>query len=33
MIEPVDPLECRELDGIDAAPRSALPDDFGLVKK
>jgi hypothetical protein len=32
MIEPVDPLERRELDGIDAAPGSSLPNDFGLVQ-
>ena len=30
MVEPVNPLERRELDGFEVTPRPALPDDLGL---
>ena len=30
MVEPVGPLERRELDSLDVAPRSALTNDFGF---
>lgn len=30
--EPVDPFECCELDRLEAAPRSAPMNDFGLVE-
>ena len=30
VVEPVDPGQHRELDGVDAAPRPALANDFGL---
>ena len=32
MIEPVDPLEWRELDDLDVPPRAALPNDLGPVE-
>ena len=32
VVEPVDPFECRELDGLQRFPRSAPTDDLGLVK-
>ena len=32
MVEPVNPLERRELDSVDASPRAALPNDLGLVE-
>ena len=32
IIEPVDPFERGELDGLESSPRSAPPDHFGLVE-
>lgn len=32
IVEPVDPLECGVFDPIDVAPRTTLPDHFGLVQ-
>ena len=32
MVEPVHPVEGGELDGFQRAPRSAPPDDLGLVE-
>jgi len=31
-VEPVDPLQCGELDGLQAPPRSATMDHFGFVE-
>ncbi len=32
VVEPIDPFERRELDGLQRFPRSAPTDDLGLVK-
>ena len=32
VVEPVDPFECGELEVVEAAPGSAVADEFGLVE-
>jgi len=32
MVEPIDPFQCGELDGLEGAPWSAAVDHFRLVK-
>jgi len=32
MVEPIDPFQCGELDGLEGTPRSAAVDHFSLVK-